>query len=262
MSGSSFSPANLLEIALVSAASDPSARPQFYRELLDSKVLIVPAGEAPHIIGGVVPENTNITIANVESGGRSFVPFYSSEARLSPGTRFLQLDAKAFFELTKGAALVLNPGSAYGKEFVPEEITDLVSGSLFKPLHQHVVKKGTQVLIGQPSEYPTALVAALAKLYARMPAVRRAFVAFYHDTSRESEGGLLLAIDADDTCDFDRLSAETGIVISSVTKPQKYVDVIRYCAGKEGIASYIDEQSPFYRRNSISGLWRRLISGV
>jgi hypothetical protein len=49
-----FEPSNLLEVALKKAADDPASRPLFLRELLDSKVLIVPAGEKPRIVNGVI----------------------------------------------------------------------------------------------------------------------------------------------------------------------------------------------------------------
>jgi hypothetical protein len=89
-----FEPANLLEMALKKAADDPASRPQFFAELLESKVLIVSAGEKPRIVNGVVPENTKLTIAHIEFGGRSCIPFFSSEARLPPGTEYLALETQ------------------------------------------------------------------------------------------------------------------------------------------------------------------------
>ncbi len=77
--GATFEPANLLEIALKKAAEDPASRQLFFRELLDSKVVIVPAGEKPRIVNGVIPQNSKISFANVEYGGRTWVPFFYSE---------------------------------------------------------------------------------------------------------------------------------------------------------------------------------------
>lgn len=96
-----FEPNNLLEIALKNAVEDPASRPLFFRELLDSKVLIVPAGEKPRIVGGSIPEGTKITLAQIAFDGRAAVPFFTSLLRVPPGTEYLLLDAKTLFEMTK-----------------------------------------------------------------------------------------------------------------------------------------------------------------
>jgi hypothetical protein len=121
-----FEPANSLEVALKKAVTEPSAYPLFLRELLQSKVVIVPVGPQPAAIGAVVPANTAIALGTIAFAGRKCVPFFTSEARLPTGTEYLRLDAKTFFELTRGTHLVMNPGSDYGKEFCPEEITGLL----------------------------------------------------------------------------------------------------------------------------------------
>jgi hypothetical protein len=121
-----FQPANLLEIALLKAVTDPAAHPLFLRELLQSKVVVVPAGARPGAVGGLVPANTRISLGTIAFEGRTCVPFFTSEARLPAGTEYLLLDAKAFFELTRGAHLVMNPGFAYGREFFPGEISRLL----------------------------------------------------------------------------------------------------------------------------------------
>lgn len=250
-----FEPANLLEIALKNAAGDPAAGPIFYRELMESKVLIIPAGEKPRIVGGVVPADSRIQIANVMFDGKPHVPFFTSEKRIPPGTEFLILDAKMLFQITAGAHLVLNPELSYGKQFFPEEVARLLDGTIFEPRERFVAQKEMQVLIGQPKDYPSDLVAALSRLYADQPAVKRAWVAFYHNPARDAEGALLIAIDADVTA-MERISGESGVVIERVPKQQKYVDVIRFDG--VGLSAYFSKQKPFYERNKIGGLLGKL----
>jgi SseB protein C-terminal domain/SseB protein N-terminal domain len=251
-----FEPTNLLEVALRKAADDPASRPLFLRELLDSKVLIVPAGEKPRIVDGVVPQDTKIGIANIEFGGRQCVPFFTSEARLPGGTEFLVLEAKALFQITRGAYLVMNPGVAYGKEFYPDEVARLLDGTAFQPKERYVAEKAVQVVIGQPKDYPKELVEALARLYASIPAVKRAWVAFYHNPERDTEGGLLIALDVPGAGDMERISGESGIVIESVPKKQKFVDLVRY--EKSGVAGYFTDQKPFYQKSLLGDLWSKL----
>jgi hypothetical protein len=251
-----FEPANLLEIALKKAADDPAGRPLFFRELLDSKVLIIPAGEKPQIINGVVPQNSKINIANIEFGGRPCVPFFTSEARLAPGTDYLVLDAKALFEITRGAYLVMNPGIAYGKEFYPDEVARLLDGTIFAPRERYVAQKAMPVTIGEPKDYPSELVDALVRLYSGKPVVKRAWVGFYHNPERDAEGGLLVAIDLTDPNQMERISGESGIVIESLPKKHNFVDLVLY--QDSGVAGYFTKRKPFYQKSVIRGLWNSI----
>ena len=58
--------------------------------------------------------------------------------------------------------LILNPDQPYGKQFNRRRSPRLLDGSLFQPPAQHTIEEETRVLLGQPSEYPDALVAALS----------------------------------------------------------------------------------------------------
>jgi hypothetical protein len=68
----------LLDLLLTLALALPAfpqaqpkpSRPVFLRELLKSKVVIVPAGEKPRVVDGVILAYTTIQLANVESGNR------------------------------------------------------------------------------------------------------------------------------------------------------------------------------------------------
>jgi hypothetical protein len=253
-----FEPANLLEIALKAANDDPASRPQFYRTLLDSKVLIVPVGEKPRIVNGVIPEGSAIRLAEIEFGGNRCVPFFTSEKRLPAGTEYFMLDARALFEMTRGAYLLLNPGAPYGKEFVPDEVARLLDGTIFEPQERFVIQKAMEVMIGQPKDYPKELVDALSRLYAKNHVVKRAWVALYHNLEKGAESGLLIGLDLDNPQEMDRISGESGIVIQSIPKKQSFVDLVKY--DPSGVAGYFTNQKPFYQRNSLKGLWNKIRS--
>jgi hypothetical protein len=250
-----FRPTNLLEVALKQGADDPALRPQFFAELLDSKVLIIPAGSMPRVVNGVTPEDTRIEITRVSVGGRDCVAFFTSEARLPVGAAYLTLSARALFQMTHGAYLVLNPGAAYGKEFFPEEVARLLGGSIFEPTERYVAQKPMKIMIGQPSEYPNELVTALSRLYGHGTEVRRAWVAFYHSPERDREGGLLIGLDVEAEA-MNRVAGQTGIVIESVRKTQNYVDLVRYDGF--GVSEYFTDQKPFYTRSGIRQFWGKL----
>jgi len=39
---------------------------------------------------------------------------------------------------------VLNPGSDYGKEFLPDEVSRLLDGTIFQPQERHVIERATK----------------------------------------------------------------------------------------------------------------------
>jgi hypothetical protein len=111
-------------------------------------------------------------------------------------------------------------------------------------------------MIGQPSDYPNELVAALARLYEKNPEVKRAWLAFYHNPERDQEGGLLIALEVAADA-MTRISGETGMVFESVSKKQKYADIIRFDE-KDGVSGYFKSQKPFYQKSALKQLWSKI----
>ena len=247
-------PQNKLEQALVAAATDVAARPGFYRALAESDVLVAYVGEAPPITNGVVTEATNLSLPNIEIQGCMHIPFFSSEARLPPGTQFLGMRALDLFNFTKGSHLVLNPGSDFGKLFVPSEISEILDGSLFTPTDVLTVKKGSEQLIGQPKEYPHDFAKALIRFFSGEQSVRSAFLAQHFIAGTHTEPALLVAVSAPEK-DFERISAGIGIIARDTKKPQNAVDITRLQDGV--IHDYFASQIPIYERKK-QGLLSRL----
>lgn len=144
---SEFVPANSLEQRLVEAAKDPRARPAFYRELLESDLLVLgftnSGGGDGHFVAQV---GDTVSIAHwTGQDGAQFIPVFSSMQRLreaiSQMEKYLQLNARSLFEMTQGMPVVLNPGAAYGKEFTIEEIRGMLDGSIFKVTQRHGVEQ-------------------------------------------------------------------------------------------------------------------------
>lgn len=237
-------PRNELEAALVAGADDEAARPRFYETLLKSQVLIVSMGETPSVVGGVVQGEAKLSLPTVNIEGEPHVPFFSSEARLPAGTSFLRLGAVDFFQMTSGLNLVLNPGSVYGKAFVPSEIASLLDGSLLKPFDTSTVRAGTQQLIGQPEDYPHELAAAVARFLASEPTVERAFLAQHFIEGMHTEPATLVAVVAPESC-FERIAGAIGVIAREVRKTEGAVDVTRLQKKDLG---YFADQEPIYTR--------------
>src|SRR5207247_2482188 len=138
----------------------------------ESTVFIVTAPGQP-VEGRVHFEaGSRVAIQNcTRPDGSTVIPFFSSVEALRRAIEreesYLAMPARDLFELTRGATLFLNLRSEYGKEFLPQEIEALLSTGVNSLPTKRVVEKPTQVLLGQPREYPTAMVSSLTTLLSR-----------------------------------------------------------------------------------------------
>ncbi|HEY7373864.1 MAG TPA: SseB family protein [Polyangia bacterium] len=137
-----FTPDNELEQTLVRAATDPAARPEFYRRLLAAELYIL-TDEAPAAPGETSrPAAADAGLITWESPTGPYVPLFSSRARVDEIARlrersygFVALSGKAAFArlAQEKRAAFLNPGFACGKQFVPDVIDRLAGGEKAVP---------------------------------------------------------------------------------------------------------------------------------
>jgi hypothetical protein len=137
-----FTPANDLEETLVRAATDPKARPEFYRRLLAAELFLL-TDEAKLSDGETSrPAAQDAKLTTWESPSGPYVPLFSSRARVDEIARvreraygFIALAGKAAFArlAQEKQAAFLNPGFACGKQFVPDVIERLAGGEKAVP---------------------------------------------------------------------------------------------------------------------------------
>jgi hypothetical protein len=137
-----FTPANDLEQTLVRAATDPSARPEFYRRLLAAELYLL-TGEEPAADGQTsTPGAADAAFITWESPSGPYVPLFSSRARVDEIARLRErsygfmalVGREAFARLAQEKrAAFLNPGFACGKQFVPDVIDRLAGGEKAVP---------------------------------------------------------------------------------------------------------------------------------
>jgi hypothetical protein len=243
--------ANPLERALRLAATDPSARPDFYRLLLESDIFVI-ADAAPRGPGEwTAQEGESISLQHwSKPDGTVVLPFFSSiealQRALDQEVTYYQLPARALFEMTQGATLVLDPRSDYGKEFVPGEITALLAGGLTHPAERRVVQEATQVLLAQPRDPPRALIDGVRAFLAKRPAVRAAWLALMTVPTQDAEPTLLLAVEVDG--DGDAVLPEIGNVAADLAQDGP-IDLMQVSRDQDGLSQYFFEGAePFYRR--------------
>lgn len=244
---------NPLERALARAVDEPASRPDFCRMLLESKVFTIGHTDASGDGRGLIPAGAIIALVNFEkSDGTRFVPFFTSLEALQRAVReevrYLAMPASSFFEITRGATVVLNPGVNYGKEFLPDEVDALLAVGVNHIAGQRVISKEVEVQLGQPSKYPTRMVCSLSKLLEKHPRVRAAYVCLMHDPSTSPAPVLLVGIEGDG--DLGVACREVGAVAAETVPSGEAVDVTRVQKGDAGVSGYfIDSVKPFYERS-------------
>lgn len=256
---------NELERLLKLAVSEPAHRPAFFRELLDATVLILGDSEQVQQGGDItLNADTPVNIQHWEKqDGGSIIPFFTSVDVLQKAVEdeqpFIAMPARVLFEITQGADLFLNPKAEYGKEFYPEEVAMLLAtGGVSKPA-EHYIDKDTQILLGQPEEYPSAMIDALTTLFSQRKPVRRAFLALMHDQAVDEKPNLLIGLEVDgEQGDIEALINEAGSVASETAPNDEPVDFCLVSEKERGVSHYlITHTQPFYQRRW--GSWLRNI---
>jgi len=258
---------NELDRALQSAATDPASRPEFYRVLLASDVFIIGRTHAPGEGRTVIPAGAKIDIVHWEKkDGTPVVPFFSSvdalRQSLKESADYVSLPARNFFELVKGRTLVLNPASSHSKEFFPNEVESLLATGVNNAPVQRTVGKATQVLLGQPRDYPDYMVAALKKILGKHANVRAAYLCQMQEpASQESTPRPALVIGLDADGDISRAITEAGAVAADTAPRGTPVDFVKIVQGEGGMSDYfLRNVKPFHRRTlgaAIRRLFRR-----
>ena len=247
---------SVLEIALELAASEPAHRPEFYRLLLESTIFIIGSSASEQLEEGPVTlkANTQIQVTNwVRPDGSSVIPFFTSlralQQAITSDETYLALPARTSFEITRGAELILNPRSEFGKEFTSAEVEALLTEGVNKVATPMVAEKATEVLLGQPANYPKAMVASLTTLLAKHSNVKAAYLAQMYIRSQDEKPHLMVGIEADG--DFENVVREAGTVAADTAPEGEPVDLIRVVRGQSGMAKYfLKEVKPFYERES------------
>lgn len=244
---------NKLETLLRLAADEPAHRPEFYNLLMDSEVFILgntsQAGDSDPV---TLEAGDHIQIKHWEKQDRAqIIPFFTSLERLQKALEseetYVALPARSLFEMTLGATLFINPKSDYGKEFIPQEIEQLLSNGMNQAAVQRTTEKETSVLMGQPSNYPTHMVESLNQLLAKHSHVEKAYLALMHDASVDEKPHLIIGIEA--SGDIEKVIREAGIVAADSASDGEVVDLYRVNADDSGLSQYfINDTIPFYER--------------
>ncbi|MCJ8013268.1 enhanced serine sensitivity protein SseB C-terminal domain-containing protein [Paenibacillus sp. KQZ6P-2] len=244
--------ANTLEEKLAKAMNEPSARPDFYNELRNSEIYAIQGGTSPMQEQTELSAGQSVQLISVEMNGKRYLPIFSSRARMQDfikePVQYLSINAVHFFQLTKGADLLLNPGSPFGKEFSAREIESILDGSVFNAQEAYVVEKNTQTMIGPPEEPPTELLNELSVVFERLKNVICAYNAQVFNPRTDRAPRTLIAVSY--IGKGDNIIAEAGKVAENIAVQFPPVEFIEL-NGSSGLEGYFESNcKPFYLKET------------
>jgi hypothetical protein len=231
---------NALEVALRKASSEPASRPDFYKKLLSENVVIITDASSLAEGAQTLQENTQVSIVKLTDGR---IPVFTSKERIfdkgiiKQQVPYLQMKGEDLFNLAKGASFILNPYSDYGKDLLPAEVEGMLNGTILEEKHEKItITKPTDVLIGQPINYPAQLVNSLKILFEDKQIVKAAYLGWIHDPSSPQPPHLIIAIDMADV-DAQTVINEAGFIANQHLAPGEIIDFIRISDG--GLSDYL-----------------------
>ncbi|HEY0030201.1 MAG TPA: enhanced serine sensitivity protein SseB C-terminal domain-containing protein [Bacteroidia bacterium] len=237
------------ETVLRKAASEPAYRPEFYKRLLTENLIVLTDGKTLPEGISTLEEDTSINIASFPDGK---IPLFTSVPKIfekginTEHIPYLEMKGADIFVMAKGATFILNPYSDFGKELLPQEIENLLNGTIFTDTHKKLtIKKESEIRIGQPAEYPTEIVNSLKILFQTKSSVKAAYLGFIHDPSTEEPPHLIFAIDAD-ADQMQDIVNEAGFTARQFLKADEIVDFIRI--DMSGLSEYFLQTEPFYKK--------------
>ena len=242
-----FIPENELERALVAAVKNPAAAPDFYRLLLESTLLVLGTaeGEEGATQQFTLAPGSRLNLVTSLKDGHQYLPVFSSLVRMQEfvkqDSKYLSMRGRDLLELTRGAPVILNPASEYGKELTAEQV-----GQLLNPGQ----RSGPQRTIVGEADYPMPLVEALTRVFAANPDVEGAWMIQVTFADRAQEPHPLVGIETDNKADFRKL-VETIQHEAETSAPGQVFDVQRIDRHTpNSLTEALLQVPPFYTRGA------------
>ncbi|MCP4268423.1 MAG: hypothetical protein GY777_23080 [Candidatus Brocadiaceae bacterium] len=244
---------NTLEELLIRASQgDAVAQKEFYPVFWNSEIIISGTTDGKINGNGQLEADSKLMIQNFDFNGKPAIKIFTSLRRfqesITENREYVSMKAKDLFEIVGPQRAMLNPYSDYGKEFLPNEFAGLADGTINDAIRPMTVQKDTQVMLGQPSKYPTKLINALSSHFNELNSVSKAYLAHIVVPDENSVPHNVIGIKAVSGVDYREILNRTSHIIEANLDKNELLDFIPIEAGN-AIADYmINETEPFYLR--------------
>jgi hypothetical protein len=236
---------NELERALMKAAKNPAAAPDFYRLLLESNLLVIGTAEGQENASEAfaLSAGGKLNLVTGIKDGAQYLPVFSSMARMqefvNQESKYLSIRGRDLLDITRGAPVILNPASEFGKELSAREILRLLDGP-GAGIPQYSLDE----------EYPQALVDALSPVFATRADVIAAWMVKVAFSDRGGERHPLVGIELDTATGGDWRSLMKAVEAAAQAQvPGLVFDIHRIDrANPIGLTEALLKANPFYVR--------------
>ncbi|MBI1784684.1 enhanced serine sensitivity protein SseB C-terminal domain-containing protein, partial [Candidatus Sumerlaeota bacterium] len=217
-----FGPENRLEELFWEAAHDASQRGEFYRQFLESDLLVLGTTNKGSEGEIIADENTEVQIRHSIEEGKWIFPVFTSLKRIcegkTEGDSYLEMPARQILQLIpKHAGIDINPFSACRMRMDTDEIARLLDGSIFNLCRQVMLDPEQGLAYTVATDPPEKVINGLKSLFSRHPKVREAFVARMVFAERKEHREWIVGIDMDG--DIGEIMGDCGVVVRE-TLPQ------------------------------------------
>jgi len=247
----SFEPENELEQTLLKAVTDHASAPAFYRQLMDSEVLVLGTvhGREEEQERFTLAPGGQIKLVPGEAEGKKFLPVFTSltrmQAYVQAESKYLGIRCRDVLEMTRGVAVHLNPGSDFARLIPPEEIQELLGG----PARANQPKTITGEV-----DYPQQLVDALTALFETRTDAASAWMiqVTFADRAREPHPLVGVEFDSEGAGAMSSLMPQIERM-AEIAAPGLVFDVQRVDRKQQmGMADALLQVPPFYQRGQAS----------
>ena len=233
---------NVLYEKLKKVVLERSVNDDFYKELLKAKLYVKAKKQ----------QDGNIKFEIVNKGFLAFTSLDCLKKADQKQEDFLVADAKSLLKsIPENYSLVLNSGQNYGKVFLYNEIQDILTGRLRESAtRKFEIKQKTNVQIGQPKEYPVALVEGLIEYLSREGDIDKAYLAWVKLENEKMPHAMVgIKFNQNAKIKYDELVPKLGEIAQKKIKKGDYVDFIEIGENLLGVTEYmVHKTKPFYDR--------------
>ena len=242
-----------LDEALLEAQRNESGQAAFYNLFLNSNVFF-PTHD--HAIGDTNPrrskEGETFKPIMIEHQGKVVLPIFDSVERLRSWAQrevnYVCMPTHALVRsIESGVFFVLNAGTEYTKEFVPEELKWLRDSIEMSQPKQCHVPAGTEFLVGAPAKIPVGLEAALRDCFLKNSEVHAAYLGqiLYKLPGEKPHLTLVLKTAPLAESALNAMQADIGVAIRGRLLPDEGIDIMFY-NGTGVTAEIVKLVKPFF----------------
>jgi hypothetical protein len=220
---------------------DRSLNEGFLKEFLKAKLYVKAKSQ-----------NGNLTFEVVNGG---FLAFTSSDCLNRAGQNlkdYLVIETRSLLKSVSGGhSLILNSGGNYGKIFLYNEIQDILNAKIPESATRRFeIKEETKALIGQPKEYPVALVESITEYLSRDGSVEKAYLAWVKlEKEKLAHAMIGLKLIECSLKKYNEIVPKLGEIAQGIIKKGEYVDFIEITQNSSGVTQYMVEKvKPFYEQ--------------